>query len=100
MEKRSPLFDEVSKNTSAVVKRKVARSFAISQRILEILEHRGISQAQLARMLGKSESEISRWMKGDHNFTNETITKVEAALDEDILIVAKGFRHKPIVAGK
>lgn len=95
MEKRSPIFDEVSKRTSPFIKRKVALSFAISERILDILEYRGISQAELARMMGKSESEISKWMSGVHNFTSETIAKIEVALDEEILMTAQGYRHKP-----
>ncbi|MGN7821403.1 helix-turn-helix domain-containing protein [Chitinophaga sp. 22536] len=100
MEKRSPIFDKVSKSTPPELKRKVVLSFAISQRILEILEYRGISQAELARMLSKSESEISKWMSGVHNFTSETIAKIEVALDEDILTIAQGFRHKPLAVKK
>lgn len=38
-------------------------------------------------MLGKSEAEISKWMRGTHNFTLDTILNIEEALQEPILTV-------------
>lgn len=38
-------------------------------------------------MLGKKESEISKWMRGTHNFTIETILSIERVLDTHILKV-------------
>lgn len=39
-------------------------------------------------MLGKKESEISKWMRGTHNFTIDTITSIENALGTPILQIA------------
>lgn len=50
-------------------------SFEIVDRIHQILESKGISQKDFADLLGKKESEISRWMRGTHNFTISTIVK-------------------------
>ena len=47
----------------------VALSFRIVDRIREILEEKGLKQKDLAERLGKSEAEISKWMRGTHNFT-------------------------------
>ena len=44
----------------------------------------------LAEMLGKKESEISKWMRGTHIFTIGTIAAIEAALGEPILRVYDG----------
>lgn len=41
-------------------------------------------------MLGKKEPEISKWMRGTHNFTIGTIAAIEAALGEPILRVYDG----------
>ena len=41
-------------------------------------------------MLGKKESEISKWMRGTHNFTIETLAAIEDSLGEPILQVAQG----------
>ena len=38
-------------------------------------------------MLGKSEAEISKWMRGTHNFTLDTIMNIEDVLGERILVV-------------
>ncbi|TGY75858.1 helix-turn-helix transcriptional regulator [Bacteroidales bacterium] len=51
------------------------------------LEQRGLRQKDLASMLDKKESEISKWMRGTHNFTIETISQIEKVLGEPILQV-------------
>ena len=38
-------------------------------------------------MLGKKESEISKWMRGTHNFTIDTVSSIENALGVAILQV-------------
>ena len=35
----------------------------------------------------KNESEISRWMRGTHNFTIDTLISIEDALGEPIITV-------------
>ena len=50
---------------------------------------KGLTQKDLATKLGKSEAEISKWMRGTHNFTISTIKKIEVALDCEILSVKK-----------
>ena len=55
-------------------------SFAIADRIDAILKSKGMSQKQFAQLLGKRESEISKWLTGRHNFTLQTIAKIETAL--------------------
>jgi len=63
----------------------IDHSFAISDRITEIIERKNISQRQLAELLGKKESEVSKWLRGTHNFTLKTIAKLEAVLQESII---------------
>lgn len=62
-------------------------SFLIVDRIHAVLEQRGLRQKDLASMLDKNESEISKWMRGTHNFTIDTIAQIEKALGEPILQV-------------
>lgn len=83
--KRNRLFEECKKNISSEVKREIELSFATVDRIHAILEKKGKTQADLARMLGKKESEISKWMRGTHNFTYRTTAKIEAVLGERII---------------
>ena len=69
------------------IRRKVDWSLKILDRINEILKEKGLTQQELALRLGKKESEISRWMRGTHNFTIETLTAIEDALGERIIAV-------------
>ena len=56
----------------------VQQYFDIVDRIHEILLKQGKEQKDLARLLGKSESEIRKWMTGTHNFTIHTLAKIQA----------------------
>lgn len=55
-------------------------SFGIAERISEVLKAKNLTQKDLANRLHKRESEISKWMTGRHNFTIQTIAKIETAL--------------------
>ncbi len=58
-------------------------------RIQALLEKHGMKQRDLAVALGKSESEVSKWLAGaEHNYTLKSIAKLEAVLGEEILVVA------------
>ena len=65
----------------------VSLSFKIVDRIQEILDDKGLKQKNLALRLGKKESEISKWMRGTHNFTIDTLMAIEDALGEPIIAV-------------
>ena len=86
--KRSSIIEARRAKVSPEVKRRVDLSFLIVDRIHNILEEKGLKQKDLANLLGKNESEISKWMRGTHNFTIETISAIESALGAPILQVA------------
>ena len=67
----------------------VTRSFDIVDRIYEILSSKNLDQKDLATLLGKQESEISKWMSGTHNFTVKTITRIEKVLGSSIIKVLR-----------
>ncbi len=61
----------------------------IADRIDDILHRKHLTQRDLAKMIGKRESEVSRWMTGRHNFTMKTIASISVALGEPIISVTK-----------
>ena len=63
-----PLFDEVVKQVPERIAREVDLFLDIVYRIDEVLRRKGWSQADLAKAMGKKESEISKWLSGSHNF--------------------------------
>ena len=85
--KRSSIIDSRRAKVSEEVRRRVDLSFLIVDRIHAVLEQRGLRQKDLASMLDKKESEISKWMRGTHNFTIDTIAQIEKVLGEPILQV-------------
>lgn len=85
--KRSKIIEERRQKVSPEVRREVNLSFEIVDRIHAILTQRGLKQKDLAQMLNKKESEISKWMRGTHNFTLETVSAIEKALGVEILQV-------------
>jgi len=46
-----------------------------------------MSQKELASKLGKRESEVSKWLSGEHNLTVKSLLKMEAVLGKPIVRV-------------
>lgn len=85
--KRSSIIEARRQRVSSEIRKRVDLSFMIVDRIHAILEEKGLKQKDLAVMLGKKESEISKWMRGTHNFTIDTVSAIESALGAPILQV-------------
>lgn len=83
------IMDEIRSTITPEMKLQMEMSVAIANRIYEILEAKGMTQKELAQKLGKTETEVSRWLSGTHNLTLSTICKISAALGEQIVIVPK-----------
>ena len=83
------IMDEIRSTITPEMKLQMEMSVAIANRIYEILESKGMTQKELAQKLGKTETEVSRWLSGTHNLTLSTICKISAALGEEIVIVPK-----------
>lgn len=56
-------------------------------RINAILREKGLSQNQLASRMDKKPSEISKWLKGNHNLTLRSIAKLQAELGETLITI-------------
>ena len=89
MTKKNKILEEIRATIPLEMKLQMELSVAIANRIYDILETMGMSQKDLAILLGKTETEVSRWLSGTHNFTIATICKISAALKESILVIAK-----------
>lgn len=83
--KNNIINDWLQENGKPEITKLVEKNMAIANKIHEMLEERGLKAADLARMLQKKPSEISKWLTGTHTFTTKTITKIETILGEDII---------------
>lgn len=63
-------------------------SYGIAERLDTLLKQKGITQHELARRLGKRDSEVSKWLTGRHNFTTNTIARIETAVGEKLVMIA------------
>ena len=91
--KTNSIMDDIRHATPAEVSKQVDFSYAIANRVLELIEGKGMSQRDLARAIGKSETEVSRWLSGTHNLTLATIAKMAVALDDDIIMPTRSAKH-------
>lgn len=88
----SKLFDSI--DVSQDIQQEIDLSFAIADQIHAILIKQGKTQRDLAKMMGKKESEISKWMTGRHNFTSRSLAKISAALGEPIVMTVQQAEEK------
>ena len=94
--KTNQIMDEIRSTISPETKMQMELSVAIANRIYDILEEKGMTQKDFARLMGKTETEVSRWLSGTHNMTLATLCKISIALGENILSVVD--MEEPIIA--
>ncbi|OUJ69938.1 helix-turn-helix domain-containing protein [Hymenobacter crusticola] len=95
----SSAFDRLRAKVPLFSKVFASKVFDLSEQIEAILHDRDMSRRDLARLLGKSDAEVSKWLSGTHNLTLESVAKLEAALKADLLVTPRKqegyFGHKP-----
>ncbi len=84
--KTNALMDQIRQSTPPEVNLQVEMAVRIANRVYDILEERNMTQRDFAKLVGKSENEVSRWLCGTHNLTLATIAKMSVALGEDLLL--------------
>ena len=79
----------------------VEHSLSILERIHELIDKKfDGKQIELAKKLGKKDSEISKWLNGVQNFTLFTISKLEEAFEERIIAVCTDSEDSTFVQVK
>lgn len=87
MKTTTEIFSEAVSNVPEDVRLETDWSFAISDKIADALEEKGMTQKMFAKQIGKTETEVSRWLSGTHNFTLRTIAKISSVLGMNIITV-------------
>lgn len=98
----NPLMEEIRRKTPPEIKKQVDMQVMIANRVYDLLEVKGMSQKDFAAKLGKTETEVSRWLCGTHNLTMATIAKMAVALEDDLIVStqSKPFKRKFSIASK
>lgn len=87
-------MEMIRQQTPPEVKKQVDLCVAIANRVYDLLEERSMSQRDLARALGKTETEVSRWLSGTHNLTIATIAKMASVLGDDIITATSNIKNE------
>lgn len=82
---KNKIMDEIRATMTPEMKIQTELSVGIANHIYSILEARGLTQKEFAAQIGKTETEVSRWLSGTHNFTLSTIAKISSVLGEPLL---------------
>ena len=81
-------FTDAIKSIPPEIQKQVDMSMSVSDAIAHILLKRGLSQKDFAKMMGKTEREISHWLTGRHNFTLATLAKISTVLNKNFIQIA------------
>jgi transcriptional regulator with XRE-family HTH domain len=89
------LFEEMKE----IERVQVETKFNLANALDALLKNKGISKSEFAARMGKSPSEISKWMSGKHNFTIDTLMEIAHALKVDLTELLK-FKPEPLIKTK
>lgn len=96
--KSNAIFERCLANADQDIIREVELNVSIANRICDILKRKGMTQRAFAQKLGKSESEISRWLTGTNGFTSATLSRMASALGEDIITITSDVSKEKLAA--
>lgn len=82
-----------------IEKVQVETKFNLANALESLLKNKGISKSEFAAKMGKSPSEISKWLSGKHNFTIDTLMEIAHALKVDLTELLK-FKPEPLIKTK
>ena len=87
MKKAKMSLDELFKDIPPEIREQTELTFAISDRIYELMQERGLSKKQFAEALGKRPCEVTKWLSGEHNFTIATIAMLSTFFGKPVIAV-------------
>ena len=64
---------------------KTRNRMMVAARIADGMKARQLNQKQFAKLMGRTESEVSNWLSGDRNFTIDTLFDIGQVLGIDFL---------------
>jgi antitoxin component HigA of HigAB toxin-antitoxin module len=83
-------FEEYNRIVAAIpaaIHKEVDMQMAVSNRIYNLMQEKGLTKSEFARAIGKRPCEITKWLSGQHNFTLATIGMLSAFFGRPIITV-------------
>ncbi|MBO4481404.1 MAG: helix-turn-helix transcriptional regulator [Bacteroidales bacterium] len=88
MSKTAELFDKRVSEIPQDIKLRVDWSFRIADEISRILKEKKMTQKDFAKLIGRSEAEVCRWVGGTHNFTLSTLALISTTLETPLIKIS------------
>jgi transcriptional regulator with XRE-family HTH domain len=85
MEKNNLITEWLDENRNPEIDSFIEKNLAITEKVRLALGTKGWTRVQLAEAMGKSPSEVSKWLSGMHNLTLKSIIKMETALGINLI---------------
>lgn len=79
------LLDQLLDSITLGEQHRTDNRMLLAAKIADAMQEKKISQIQLAQMLGKHHSVITKWLSGTNNFTIDTISDIERALGVNLI---------------
>lgn len=96
--KGNAFFDNLADSFDTAEYARVKSRMGVAVKIADALKQKGMTQRELARLLGKKPSEISRMLTGTMNLTHDTMFDLQRALGIELINVSSpGIREIPDV---
>ena len=88
------MLKQIRERTTPEQSKYVDNNMEIVDYIYDLLVEKKMKPADLARALDKKPAEVSKWLSGTHNLTLQSISKIEVALDADIIMTPSQAKAK------
>ena len=85
---------------------KTRNRMIVAAKIADAMKAKNLNQKQFAKLMGRTESEISDWLSGDRNFTIDTLFDIGQALGVTFLsetiqyTTSEVYEHAPMMASE
>ena len=83
------LFRECLAEIPTEVRQRLEFSFAVADKIVDLLKHKGISNRDFAKKMRVSEVTVSKWLTGRYDFTLSQLSKISAFFGSPLISVNK-----------
>ena len=84
---KSPIVSNFIARRNPAEFEKTKRNMLLSMLIDDALVAKGWNKKQLAEVMHKNPSEVTKWLSGTHNFTLETLYLIESYLGVTLFVV-------------
>lgn len=79
-------FKQMVSNIPSAIKAETDLSFAIADRLMELMQEKGLSKKEFADAIGRRPCEITKWLSGQHNFTIRTLCQISTFFGKPLIV--------------